>query len=57
VVRSLGAETRRRDFIKVIDGSAITWRLAVRTQQTGSVRRIGVFMPFAADDHVLPDMP
>jgi hypothetical protein len=48
---------RRRDFIKVIDGSVITWPVAVRAQQTERVRRIEVFMPYAADDHILPDMP
>src|SRR5262249_56939390 len=33
---------RRRDFIKVVAGSAITWPLIARAQQPeGTVRRIG----------------
>ena len=31
---------RRRDFIKVVAGSASTWPLAVRAQQPEQVRRI-----------------
>jgi putative ABC transport system substrate-binding protein len=41
---------RRRDFIKVVVGSAITWPLAARAQQPERVRRIGVLMARAADD-------
>src|SRR4029434_7457480 len=32
---------RRRDFIKVIAGSAVAWPVAVRAQQPGRVYRIG----------------
>jgi ABC-type uncharacterized transport system substrate-binding protein len=40
----------RRDFIKVIAGSAIGWPLAVRAQQAERMRRVGVLMSLAADD-------
>jgi len=41
---------RRRDFIKVIAGSATVWPLDARGQQSERVRRIGVLMNKAADD-------
>src|SRR6516165_5998375 len=43
---------RRRHFIKVIAGSAITWPLSARAQQPGRVRRVGVLMSTASDDSV-----
>jgi putative tryptophan/tyrosine transport system substrate-binding protein len=39
---------RRRDFIKIIAGSAAAWPLAARAQQ--SERRIGVLMGYAESD-------
>jgi putative ABC transport system substrate-binding protein len=43
---------RRRDFIKVVAGSAISWPLSARAQQPGRVRRVGVLMSTASDDSV-----
>jgi putative tryptophan/tyrosine transport system substrate-binding protein len=40
----------RRDFIKVVAGSAITWPVTARAQQVDRMRRIGVLMALAADD-------
>ena len=41
---------RRRDFIKVIAGSAIGWPLLAHAQQGERVRHIGVLISLAADD-------
>ena len=41
---------RRRDFIKVIAGSAFSCPLAARAQQTDRMRRIGVLIGFAESD-------
>jgi putative ABC transport system substrate-binding protein len=41
---------RRRDFIKVIAGSAAAWPLAARAQQTERMQHIGVLMNRATDD-------
>ena len=41
---------RRRDFIKVIAGSAAAWPLGARAQQSEPMRRIGILMNRAANN-------
>jgi putative ABC transport system substrate-binding protein len=43
---------RRRDFIKVIAGSATTWSLPARAQRPGGMRLVGVLMGYGESDAV-----
>ena len=41
---------RRRDFMKVLAGSAVSWPLDTHAQQSERLRRVGVLMNLAAED-------
>ena len=41
---------RRREFIRLIAGSAVTWPLAARAQQAERMRLIGVLMSASPED-------
>ena len=43
---------QRRDFIKVIAGSAVAWPLAARAQQREQMRQVGMLLSGTADDAV-----
>jgi putative ABC transport system substrate-binding protein len=40
---------RRREFITLVGGAAVTWPIAARAQQVDRMRRVGVLSGLAAD--------
>jgi putative ABC transport system substrate-binding protein len=41
---------RRREFLGVLGGAATAWPVVARAQQPIGMRRVGILMPYAADD-------
>ena len=43
-------DVRRRDFLRVVAGSAFVWPIQAGAQPIGRVRRVGVLMGYAESD-------
>jgi putative ABC transport system substrate-binding protein len=46
---------KRREFITLVGGATVAWPLTARAQQPERMRRIGIFMPGAADNSEFQD--
>jgi hypothetical protein len=51
-----GADMRRRQFIGLLGGAAVTWPLAAHAQQGERPRRIGLLLPATHDDSEYPSL-